>query len=149
MKKILLTLFILFSSRLLANELAWVDEQVNAIKPPRSGMKSRDLRIKNPFIFLQKNRSSSSKAATSKQGKKPGTAIATNKKTKTQKKVLVLGAILNNSVMINGEWYKLGQKVNGYKISEISLNSVLLHNQKKQLLLTTKSSSNKLKFLNK
>ncbi len=56
---------------------------------------------------------------------------------------------MNNSAMISGEWYKLGDRVNGFEISEINRNSVLLHKQKKKLLLSTKSNTNKLKFHNK
>ena len=51
-----LTLFILtFYIQLFANELSWVDDQVEAIKPPRSGASSQLLRAaENPFIFLKK-----------------------------------------------------------------------------------------------
>lgn len=41
------------------NELAWVDEQVNAIKPSRDGLKDSTVgHIKNPFIHLAKKQSS-------------------------------------------------------------------------------------------
>ncbi len=150
MKKTVLILSILLSSSLLSDELSWVDQQVNAIKPPRTGMKTRDLnKIYNPFIFLKKEKTSGSKTVNSKKAVKKISTISKTKQTRTTKKVLVLGAILNNSVMINGEWYRLGESINGYKITLINRNSVLLSKQKKQLLLSTKSSSTKLKFLNK
>ena len=151
MKNIFLTLSVLLSTSIIANELSWVDKQVDAIKPPRSGMKSSDInRIKNPFIFLEKNRieiEASSKKIASK--KKENLEPLKKQKVKTVNKVLALGAIMNNSAMISGEWYRIDDSVNGYKVSEINHNSVLLLKQKKKLLLSTKSNTNKLKFLNK
>ncbi|MDY0117227.1 MAG: hypothetical protein RBR59_06610 [Sulfurimonadaceae bacterium] len=39
------------------NELSWVDEQVNAIKPARNGLKESAINVvKNPFIHLDKNK---------------------------------------------------------------------------------------------
>jgi len=154
MKNILISLFLLLSTLLFSDELSWVDQQVNAIKPPRSGMKYRDIKsIKNPFIFLKKNRTSEPKTTKSRSIQKVSKTTTKLVKKKivhhTINKHLVLGAILNNSVMINGKWYKLGDKVNEYEISQINGNSVLLRKQKKQLVLSTKSTSNKLKFLNK
>ncbi len=151
MKKIFLDLSILLSTTILANELSWVDMQVDAIKPPRTGMKMATLKkIRDPFIFLEKNR-----LEEKKDDKKPQlkSKVTTNKNPqivkKTIKKVLVLGLIMNNSAMISGKWYKLGDILNGYTISEINPNSVLLHKNKKELLLSTKSNTKKLKFLNK
>ncbi|MDQ7068169.1 MAG: hypothetical protein Q9M40_09480 [Sulfurimonas sp.] len=151
MKKNILTLSILISTILLSNELDWVDQQVNAIKPSRVGMKSTDIyRLKNPFVFLEKNRTTPLKTSKQNQPKKDiSPKVVKAQKVKTVNKILSLGAILNNSVMISGEWYKIGDMVNGYKIIEISPKSVLLSKHKKQLLLSTKSNSNKLKFLNK
>ena len=140
MKKLLIISTILLSSSLFCNELAWVDEQVEAIKPSRVGMDSSLLtKIHDPFIFLRKPQT---QASTSPK------IVSVSKPTKV-KQVLILSLIVNNTALINDVWYKIGDKVNGYEIKEIDAKSVLLTNKKKQLLLSTKSSSNNLKFNNK
>lgn len=153
MKTIVLTLSILLSSVILANELSWVDKQVDAIKPSRIGIHSSLVnKIRDPFIFLEKNRTTkreSAKKTPSKTVANKRSIAPKKQKIKTVSRVLVLGAIMNNSVMISGDWYKLGDTINGYKISEINRNSVLLRKHKKTLLLSTKSNTKKLKFLNK
>jgi len=147
MKKLLTILTFLLSSSLFCNELAWVDEQVKAIKPARDGMNSRALLgINDPFVFLkkvQKDKKLSKK--TVKSTIKQSNSI---KNVRMGKKVLTLSLILNNSAMINDIWYKKGDSVNGYKITEVSTNSVILTKKKKQLLLSTRNSSKNLKFKN-
>jgi len=150
MKTAILSLSLLLSTLLMSNELSWVDEQIQAIKPPRSGLKSKAIsRIKDPFIFLAKNRGKEEKKSKTKlkvsSSKESVTAISHKKQ--TVKKVLSLGAIMNNSVMISGEWYKLGDMINGYTIRKLTYNTVLLTKNKKQLLLSTKSRSKTIKFL--
>jgi len=156
MKTLIITLSILFTTSIIADELSWVDEQVEAIKPPRSGMKSKDLsKLKDPFIFLLKNRGEEGeqKAVTAKASVPTKKLVAENKvqpqKTRTINKILSLGVIMNNSAMISGEWYKIGDLVNGYKVSEVANNSVLLTKNKKELLLSTKSTNKQLNFNNK
>ncbi|SFV63806.1 hypothetical protein MNB_SM-4-354 [hydrothermal vent metagenome] len=153
MKKIFLILSVLFSTLVLSNELSWVDKQVDAIKPPRIGMKVSNIKnLKDPFIFLEKNRTDElliSKSSQPKAEIKQNSKTVNKQKIKTVSKVLVLNVIMNNSAMISGEWYKLGDRVNGFEISEINSNSVLLHKQQKKLLLSTKSNTNKLKFHHK
>jgi len=153
MKNLFLAFTIVVSSSTFANELSWVDEQVAAIKPPRVGMSSRTIaKLKDPFIFLEKNRSEEYKNR-QKEAVVPtytkqttNTKVVAPRKVRHVKKVLTLGLIMNNSVMINNQWYKLGDIINGYKITEINLRSVLLVKDDKKLLLSTKSSSPKLKF---
>ena len=152
MKTLLTIPLFLLSTCLFSNELSWVDEQVEAIKPPRSGMSKQSLnRINDPFIFLKKN-------IKDEKGKKKASATrvaSTNKNTaqkvriKKQKQVLTLSAILNNSAMINEKWYKKGDTVNGYKLQEVHSKSVLLTKKKKKLLLSTRSISKNLKFNSK
>lgn len=145
MKKLFIISLILLSNSLFANELLWVDEQVEAIKPPRKGMDTQALAsLQDPFVFLQKEEK---KAIPSPLNN--GLVTVPIKSVKKSPKVLTLSVILNNSAMINDVWYKKGDKVNGYQVSQISTKTVLLTNKKKQLLLTTKSSSKNLKFNNK
>lgn len=151
MKTLFIALSLCLFSNLLANELSWVDEQVKAIKPQRSGMKQSTIAtLKNPFIFLEKNRTEPlSVASKIKTTSTPATIVQkrATQKTATVKKVLTLNAVMNNSVMINGVWYKIADVINGYTIKEISRSSALLTKNKKELLLSTHSSNTKLKFL--
>jgi len=153
MKTILLILLITVSTTIFANELSWVDEQVEAIKPPRNGMKNKNLaKIKSPFIFLSKNNPDYVKPAKKPKSKSPNqvkskkTAV---KNVKTNNKIFTITMIMNKSARINGSWYKYGDTINGYKVIQIDKSSVLLAKNKKQLLLSTKSSSKNLKFKNK
>jgi len=152
MKTIIITLSILLSTSLFSDELSWVDEQVQAIKPPRSGMKSRSLsKLKDPFIFLRKNRGEKDQKDATVKAPTSGNKLAKApnvqpRKSNTVNKILSLGVIMNNSAMISGNWYKIGDLINGYKVSEVSNNSVLLTKNKKELLLSTKSTSKQLNF---
>ena len=156
MKTFFIIMTILLTINLSSSELSWVDEQVDAIKPPRVGMKSRELSIlKDPFIFLKKNRTDETK---SKSGAKRArsssvpnklTASSGIKKTIKKKKTLSVTMLINSSAMINGKWYKLGDTVRGYKVSKIDATSVLLTKKGKKLLLSTNSKSKNLNFNNK
>jgi len=153
---IVLTLF--FSNLLASNELSWVDEQVQAIKPARHGINRHELsKITDPFIFLKKNRGEDDEEKKTEPTQKQISNIVNPQAMVThtvasfhtkpiQKRGLTLEAILNKSVMINGRWYKLHENVRGYIISDISTNSVLLTKNKKSLLLTTKTRNTKIKF---
>ena len=148
MKTLTLSLLILASTSLFSNELSWVDDRVEAIKPPRTGMKSSVLSgIKDPFIFLIRNDKKEIKSTVATAS----SAIKTQRKTQRvhkAQKVLMLKAIMNNAALINGEWYKTGDTINGYKVMQVNRISVLLNKKKKELLLTTQSSSKKLNFKN-
>jgi len=162
MKTVLLLSLLAMTSLFAKDELAWVDEQVAAIKPSRSGMSKRELsHIRDPFIFLMKNRGNEGdekKAITTKSVSSSSSSIqkAPKKEQQTthtnQRKYgkLELEAIINKSVLLSGIWYRVGDKVNGYTITEVTRNSVLLKKKKKELLLTTRTSPNSnLKFQNK
>ena len=157
MKTFFIIIAILLTANLNSDELAWVDEQVEAIKPPRIGMKSRELSIlKDPFIFLKKNRTDETK---SKNGVKrtrsasipnrTATSSSGIKKVIKKKKALSITMLMNSSAMINGKWYKVGDTVNGYKVSKIDSTSVLLTKKSKKLLLSTSSKNKNLNFNNK
>jgi len=156
MKTFFIVITILLTANLNANELAWVDEQVEAIKPPRTGMKSRELSIlKDPFIFLKKNRTEESKNKSAKRSSTPRVTKNAISSTSGSKKVikkrrgLTLSTVINTSAMINGKWYKIGDKINGYKVSKIDSTSVLLTKKSKKLLLSTNSKNKNLNFNNK
>jgi hypothetical protein len=130
-----------------ASELSWVDEQVKAIKPPRSGAKSWYLgSVKNPFIFLRQTKSNGSKSKASSTHSKTASVKGLDAPKPVQK--LTLEAIINKSALIDGKWYKEGQTVYGYKLEKVSGRNVLLKKSKKNVLLTTKSERKSLKFNN-
>jgi len=53
MKKLYILIFLFLSSTLFSNELAWVNEQVEAIKPARKGIiNSSTALLKDLFIFV-------------------------------------------------------------------------------------------------
>jgi len=145
-----------------ANELEWVDEQINAIKPPREGLSNSFLvLLDDPFIFFTKS-----------DDKKVGTTKGTNKKIVIYKPVkkkkrfhkkkrkhkkikqkiyyksryLTLNAIMNKSVLINNRWYKIGDKVSKFTIKSISRTSVVLISKNIKLILSTKSNFKTLNF---
>ena len=142
------------------NELSWVDEQVNAIKPARNGLKESAINVvKNPFIHLDKNK-------IKKEGEKTATPAfladriipvgitnsqtdVTQKKGQTSYRELAIDAIINKSVLINGQWYKTDDVVQGYTIKSIFRTSIVLSKNNKDLILSTNSRNLNLKFKNK
>jgi hypothetical protein len=121
-------------------ELAWVDEQIMAILPTRVGVPEgsinslRDpMKMKNAAPIL-----------------KPGSNLLAPPKLgvlsqpKIVEEPLRLLAIMNKSVLINGKWYKIGDSVRNFSLSEIKPNSVLLIGKKDQklILFLTKQNSN-------
>ena len=153
MKTYIIIFFLLSSTILSSNELSWVNTQVEAIKPERKGMTETELnKIKDPFIFY-KNRSKKTYVKTRKKSVK----YASIKKSTTSSKAtsvilgqpskrLVLSAIINNSALINGEWYKLNESIDSFKVSSINRTSVVLTKGNGKLVLTTSDTKRNLKF---
>ncbi len=156
MKTFIITTIVLLGININANELTWVDEQVEAIKPPRIGMKSRELSIlKDPFIFLKKNRIDKEKNKSENTRTRVSSTpnklanFSDTKKTIKKKSSLSVTMLMNSSAMINGKWYRVGDTINGYKVSKMDKDSVLLTKKSKKLLLSTNSKSKNLNFNNK
>ncbi len=145
MKNLFLTLFLL-SLNLLANELQWVDEQIEAIQPPRVGISESEIALlKDPFIFLKKSDTNTTVNTTTT------TLVTTDiqmKKEPIEKKELILDAIMNKSALIDGKWYKLNDKIDDLTISDISTTTVTLSKKGKKEILSTNKNKN-LKFKNK
>jgi hypothetical protein len=157
MKTTLITLLAVFlSSTLFATELEWVDEQIEAIKPPRKGVSISG--VGDPFIFLEKNKPKSKEkgAASSSPGVKV-TAKPSVLKQKvcppdgntTKSGNFDLSVIINSKAMINGSWYKKSDTISSYTVSDVSKNSVTLKKGDKELILSTSSKKQTLKFKNK
>ncbi|MBU1928101.1 hypothetical protein KKG77_03785 [bacterium] len=144
MKKILIVSFVALVSVLSSNELAWVDKQIDSIKPPREGISSSAITsLSDPFIFLKKPVETTTKGNTAASNSyvfKSGVKTAPT---------LRLTAIMNDSALINGKWYKVGDTLHGYKLLAINTKSVNLRSKKTKLTLSTQSNSQNLKFKNK
>ena len=142
MKTLLLLIFI--SGSLLADvNTDWVDGQISAIKPPRSGISSSAVnRVKNPFIITY------STTQTGKTGKKASTSKSSGGKTTAKRTTqpMKVHAIMNDSALINGKWYKPDEKVRGYRVAKIDRESVLLTRGKKEKKLFLSSANSKIKI---
>lgn len=157
MKNLLITLLLLLSVDLLANELEWVDKQIQAIKPPRSAISSAKINaVKDPFIFLNKETKKDKaklatnvkKTSTNRYRSKSSSSKATTNKISRNTRSYTLDAIINKSALINGKWYKINTKVGKYTLSSVNVTNVTLKYKNKELLLSTRSKAKKLKFKN-
>ncbi len=152
MKNFIIVTVLFFIVNLSANELAWVDEQIEAIKPSRSGLKSSSISsMKDPFIFLKKYKKEVVKKQKTTQNSLNNISATLTKKKKViqKKKKLSLMAVINKSALISGIWYKKGDTVNGYKLSEVNKKSILLTKKNKKIIRSTQSINKKLHFNNK
>ena len=116
----------------------WVDAQIQAIKPPRSGVSHRAINsVKNPFIYVYKKKETDG-TKTAKSA-----SPADKQKAAAAKAPLKLVAVMNNSALINGTWYQLKGKVRGYTLEKIESDSVLLQSGKtKKVLFITEANPN-------
>jgi len=123
MKHSLIVFILCLGSAVFSNELAWVDEQVEAIKPPRSGVSDKLLSAtQDPFVLLQKVDKEQSKTLLSAGSK----TTSSTSKVKPKKRALKLWLVVNDSAKINNKWYKKGDMVSGYKIKRLDSKSVFL-----------------------
>ncbi len=144
-----LPIILLLSLNIFANELQWVDEQIEAIKPPRDGIRSSRINaVKTPFISLTKDEDKKDNAQ-KKVNKNPSSIALTNTKKVIQKsRALSLKAIINSSALINGKWYKLYDKVGKYTLTKVDRTGITLSYKKKKLILSTNTKNKNLKFKN-
>nr|WP_321266004.1 hypothetical protein [uncultured Sulfurimonas sp.] len=150
---ILIAITLMLSATINANELSWVDTQVDAIKPPRQGMSDSEIAtIKDPFVFY-KNRTAKKYKKTKVNSKRySGVKNSTtssgtsDKRLEQHSKPFILSAIINDSALINGEWYKVNESVDNFTLSSISRTSVVLTKGSGKLVLTTNDTKRNLKF---
>jgi hypothetical protein len=145
MKTIIILIFL--STLLLATELEWVDEQIEAIKPPRKGIEISN--IMDPFIFLEKNRPEVKKDTATASIQQP--LVKSSADNNGTKKIdFNLTAIINTSAMIDGNWHRINDKLDGnYTIIEITKSTVTLKKGDKERILSTNSKTPTIKFKNK
>jgi hypothetical protein len=122
----------------------WVDAQIKAIKPDRVGVAKTAINsTKNPFLYQYKKQEGTAKKGT----KKSASSASKSSTPKTAaKRPLQLYAVMNNSVLINGSWYKTSETVQGYIVSTINADSVLLKKgtSKKMLFVTDENKNIKI-----
>ena len=150
MKTILIIIVTIFlGNALYATELSWVDEQIEAIKPPRKSVNLRS--VSDPFVFLKKNKETKKTSLRSQTKRGPSKSPKTASKVASKVKVnrFKLSTIINSSAMINGGWYKKNTKIKGYTVTEVTKTSVTLKKGNKKLILSTNSKNPNLKFKNK
>ncbi|HEX5330567.1 hypothetical protein [Sulfuricurvum sp.] len=127
-------------------ELAWVDEQITAIIPTRVGVPEGFINSLRDPMKMKKvaplvTRGSNLLAP-------PKLGILTQPK--IIEEPLRLLAIMNKSVLISGKWYKIGDNVRTFSLSEIKPNSVLLTGKKDQkLILFLTKQNNNIKIITK
>jgi hypothetical protein len=152
--KTLTTILLLLSFASFLNasdDLAWVDKQIEAIKPPRKGISNKDIAlIKDPFIYLEVKKDKKNKVE--KIVTKPSKVLY--HRSYRHRRVhssyrFALKAILNKSVLINGRWYKEGGHIAGYTIKKVTFKSVLLTRGRREIILTTETKHKNIKINDK
>ena len=120
--------------------MQWVDEQIQAIKPPRNAISAAKINaVKNPFIFLNKEvKKTNSKVTAVKKLRTTNSKSVKSNKVSNTTRSYSLDAIINKSALINGKWYKVNNKVGKYMLSRVNTSSVILSYKKKELLLSTR-----------
>jgi hypothetical protein len=148
--KIIIASLLFLQTTYSANELSWVDTQIDAIKPARVGIDdSQIMKTEDPFLFFKKDstKNKSVKISTAvKQKNIIKQILSTNNDVKQTPLTMKLSAIINNSALINGEWYRVNQYVADFIISSITRTSVVLTKGKEKLVLTTSEQNKNLKF---
>ena len=130
-----------------SQNLKWVDEQIAAIKPSRKGMgQHATFMLKNPFattLFLNQPPAEEDENRSIKPAKIVKDVETVNGHPNLQ-------AIVNKtSVLINGNWYKKDDKVQGFTIKEIGASTVVLKSRKKELKLFIAVTDSKIKIQTK
>jgi hypothetical protein len=141
MKKFITASVLLLSIEAFAtSDLKWVNEQVDAIKPSRTG-------ISSSFISGLKDPIKPEEVKKVKKKNSPTIITSTTKSTRElHLKPLTLESIINKSAYINGKWYRENDQVRGKKITLISKNYVILQYKKKQTRLFINKKNDKIKI---
>jgi len=115
-----------------------IDDIVNKIKKDRvSNINKKELlSVKSPLVKMVKIDKNSTK-----DSNKTGSAIVLKKES------FSLNAIMNNSALINGKWYKKGEKIYSYVIEDIMDDSVYLKDRNKTKIIFFKPINNKIKII--
>ena len=125
----------LFAATMLHAEITIndIDKLVSDIKQERIGLtKDAIAKAKDPFIYLNGKYSK----------------VLRGNRTRKRHYRFVLTAIVNDHIKINRRWYGLHSKINGFTISKVGRNYVLLsRNDEKIRLFLKQRKSKKIKLL--
>ena len=122
------------------DSLAWVDQQIAAIKPKRSGISDTKIaEITSPILY---------KVELEEIEKPDGTKKLTVAQVKLPEpiKPLKVTAIFNKSALIDGQWLKVNSSIRGYKVRHINSDNVLLQSSNKKLKLFIKEKNDNIKI---
>ena len=122
-------------------DLAWVDDQIEAIKPPRVGINNTIINALNDPIVKKIVKTSNLNLNSNKTAPLKG-KISRN----LAHKPLTLEAIINGSAYVNGNWYHLHDTVRGQKITAINEEYIILSKQKKETRLFVNPKNSKIKI---
>jgi len=131
-------------------ELAWVDEQIQAILPSRVGVPEGFINSLRDPMKMKKPLSLATNGSKLLAPPRLGSSIAVLSQPKVVEEPLRLLAVMNKSVLITGKWYKIGDSVRNFTLSEVKQNSVLLTGKKDQkLILFLTKQNNNIKIITK
>lgn len=121
-------------------ELAWVDEQIQAILPARVGIPEGFINSLRDPMKMKKTSPVATNGSKLLAPPKLGSIMSP----KVIEEPLRLLGIMNKTVLISGKWYKIGDSVRNFILSEVKQNSVLLTGKKDQklILFLTKQNNN-------
>ncbi len=130
-------------------ELSWVDEKINAILPARIGISDSYINsLRDPMKLKKAPLLTKGGGALLPPPKlQSNTATLLPPLPKVVEEPLRLLAVMNQSALINGKWYKAGQSVRNYTLDEIKSGSVSLSGKKEQkLILFLNKQNNNIKI---
>lgn len=131
-------------------ELVWVDEQIQAILPSRVGVSEHFINTLCDPMKMKKSPPVITNGSKFLAPPKIGSTLGVITPPKIIEEPLHLLAIMNKSVLINGKWYKVGESIRNFTLSEIKPNSVLLSGKKDQkLILFLTKPNNNIKIITK
>jgi len=123
-------------------ELAWVDEQIQAILPARIGVADGFINsLNDPIKYASSAPSGLKLLAPPKLGGMP-MLPSMPLVPKIVEEPLHLQGLMNKSALINGKWYHLNDNVRAYTLAEIKPGSILLSGSKGQKLILFISKQN-------
>jgi hypothetical protein len=140
-------IFIVFITTLNASsDLKWVNKQVDAIKPARSGIADSYIdSLKDPIEPENiKKESTVHTSKTSSSSKIIGKTTKVN-----YQKPLRLQAVINMSAYINGKWYSINERIRGKKITLIKKNYVVLKYKSRETRLFVNNKNDRIKITTK
>ncbi len=122
------------------DSLSWVDQQIAAIKPKRSGISDAKIsEITSPIRYK--------KIDVKELEKSDGvTSALANIALPAPVKPLKVTAIFNKSALIDGQWLKVNSSIRGYKVRRINSDNVLLQSKNKKLKLFIKEKNDNIKI---